>query len=983
MVSLVDPYYDLSLEAPWNALLSLSLDALVLKVNVTKGIVYLTYETAIDLGFIAITGIGLVYQKAHTDPQTRVTTPSSVQISLNCSFLGQSYGGDNPLAWDPMNDPAPAVPGKASAFELNYLGLGQHVSPQIGDEATMLAIIEAMQKAMVPADGTTNPAQLPGIVFAADSQWLVAARFSIIGTVELIAIFNDPNLYGIRIGLSGEKAGFFAGLEFEILYKKVTPTIGLYHIELTLPDAIRQLEFGEVSITLPVVVLDIYTNGNFRVDLGFPKGLDFSRSFCVEVFPFVGYGGFYFALLTGATSHKVPLISNGTFHPVIEFGLGLSLGVGKTVDKGVFKAGLSITLIGILEGVIAWFNPDSNTVPAERYYAIQGTVALVGNLYGSVDFAVIKVDVQVTIFASIAFSVEAHMPIYIYLEAGVSVRASVKVLFFTVSFSFSMTVQASFTIGSQTPTPWNVIESGGGGGQKQLSMQATAHRALRKAALLAALPIHKVQPTMDWSPVAVSHLVRRTRSFASLNATLIAHTQQFSTRPSLTILLCPAFTQSNEQSLLNGQQGVAGGVSVQTVLLPLIQNAIPPQTNASQSTNAVVDNATEMPFIQLVSHLLAWTIQARLSSINSPSPVVTADDLRYIYQQLNSDDIEQTGFSYSNLVAFMQNNFRLIFQARPSNFAEQDTMSATIFPMLPALTLTVGSQEIDFNTHNMVDENYQQRIDAYLKQLMVDFSNSVESDYDKRTKQETNTGNGGTASSSPVSMATVIVQNYFLMIARIAVQAAIDCLNAYPYAIPAGTSPSLAQITTIFSASETEYTTIANDTLQHIADTFGVLVSTIQTVNPVVAGKTSSEPLPAGINLVLLIGALTETTTAQGDTLNSLSLRYQVPVNTLKELNPAVRSLGPNNVLPPATRLLLPVIVTPESVVVANQDKPDILRSGASMPLTGVIYQVRSDETFKTIADTFVPGSTTFLASLLNANADQPILATRYDTDFR
>src|SRR3712207_7697682 len=55
-------------------------------------------------------------------------------------------------------------------------------------------------------------------------------------------------------------------------------------------------QFGEVSITLPVVVIDIYTNGNFRLDFGFPYNEDFERSFALEIFPFVGFGGFYIAV---------------------------------------------------------------------------------------------------------------------------------------------------------------------------------------------------------------------------------------------------------------------------------------------------------------------------------------------------------------------------------------------------------------------------------------------------------------------------------------------------------------------------------------------------------------------------------------------------------------------------------------------------------------------------------------------------------------
>src|SRR5207253_11453151 len=46
------------------------------------------------------------------------------------------------------------------------------------------------------------------------------------------------------------------------LYRRISDTIGVYHIELVLPDVMRQLEFGEVSVTLPVIVVDIYTNGD-------------------------------------------------------------------------------------------------------------------------------------------------------------------------------------------------------------------------------------------------------------------------------------------------------------------------------------------------------------------------------------------------------------------------------------------------------------------------------------------------------------------------------------------------------------------------------------------------------------------------------------------------------------------------------------------------------------------------------------------------
>ena len=53
------------------------------------------------------------------------------------------------------------------------------------------------------------------------------------------------------------------------------------------------------SITLPRFRIEIYTNGDFQADLGFPWKEDFSLSFAIELqagpFPVMGSAGFYLA----------------------------------------------------------------------------------------------------------------------------------------------------------------------------------------------------------------------------------------------------------------------------------------------------------------------------------------------------------------------------------------------------------------------------------------------------------------------------------------------------------------------------------------------------------------------------------------------------------------------------------------------------------------------------------------------------------------
>jgi LysM repeat protein len=514
LVHLVDPTYDISFDSPWDKLLALNLNALVFKLtsSATTKKVSLSYEAPIDLGFIDITAIGLTY--------TKTTTPgaaSGVQIELSGSFLGIKFGtgdGDKPpLGWDAINEKPPAVPGKGSSlFDLQYAGLGQHIYLDLPPDklSTVEDVMKALKASVLPSQsGQLPPFGQNSLAFSQQSNWLIGAQFTVMDTVAISAIFNDPDLYGILIALSGEKAKVFAGLSFEILYHKVTDTIGVYHIELKLPDAMRHLEFGEVSITLPIVVLDIYTNGNFRIDFGFPKGLDFSNSFAIQVFPFVGYGGFYFALLNGSTSTRVPKITNGNFSPVIEFGIALSLGVGKTVDEGILSGGITVTVIGILQGVVGWFNPTDPS-PKETYYWIQGTIAIVGRLYAKIDFGIISASLDVTAYASVTLTIEAHQPIYIAISAGVSVRVSVKIIFFTIHLSFSAHINASFTIGSATPTPWKLASgssASSNGMLRQLRGQETLHSTVqRHAGYFRALRrslIGTPEPLTDWPAVLV------------------------------------------------------------------------------------------------------------------------------------------------------------------------------------------------------------------------------------------------------------------------------------------------------------------------------------------------------------------------------------------------------------------------------------------------------------------------------------------------
>src|ERR1022692_1923974 len=243
------------------------------------------------------------------------------------------------------------------------------------------------------------------------------------------------------------------------MYRQVSDTVGVYQGEIALPDARRHLNLGGYAITLPVFAIAVYTNGDFQVDLGFPWGGDFSRSFTVEAvvapgIPVVGSAGLHFGKLSSASTDLVPAAQNGTFNPVLVFGVGMQIG-------------FSLTAAGIIEGVLATFNPyqpaigsagSAMQVQDGYYFWLRGTFGIAGRLYGSIDFSVVKADVDIsfTLMLQITYEAYASMSITVIVAVDVSVSIRIDVGLFTIaiSFSFSMRVRETLTIDNGGTPPW-------------------------------------------------------------------------------------------------------------------------------------------------------------------------------------------------------------------------------------------------------------------------------------------------------------------------------------------------------------------------------------------------------------------------------------------------------------------------------------------------------------------------------------------------
>ena len=936
------------LPAPWNALNSVSLNGLQITIYLNTKAISVVYPIGLDLGFIKINKITFDYKKVYGQ--------SEIALSLDASFLGQNYPA---LAWNPVTQAPPALPGAGTAlFDLQYLGIGQHVALRNLDPNkpldTVSKVIAALRGALNPVPNPNgNPlAQLPGLAFDSGSNWLIGAQFTIAGTFSMSLVFNDPNVYGLLIALAGEKAGIFAGLQFEILYRKVTDSIGVYHIELKLPDVMRRLQLGSVTITLPVVALDIYTNGDFKIDMGFPASLtDFSRSFALEVFPFTGAGGFYFAKLSGDTSLKVPKIDNGRFAPVIEFGIALAVGLGKSISLGILSGGISITVQGMIQGVYASFEPNVANVPSATFFSLDGTVAIVGKVYATVDFGIIQASVSLTVYASVGLMFQTYEPIKIEVSAGVSVEVSIKIVFFRVSFSFRATIRESFTIGSRSTPPWHVVSGGSGGSKSALtaapgSRRVRAQRSVRRRTLLGRDPHPRV---------------RRLRVPRAPAARFTALANALAAEP-ITVYATPVVSKALAGDLvLAGTPDAALDSEVVALsALLMIENAIDPGAASAADALRVAGAGAASDFNRLLGRVLSWTV----ATFGAGYPSVTASELADIATTLSDPATFDGGFSSAALDAFLTANVALTLQPRPTS---GDLKGVAFFPMIPALTLTTPNYRFDFGTTRPISAAEEALVAEYFAALAAAYANPVEQNP------------SGAAPPPPRAFAVLpdetvaafLFRRWFLLLAQGAVQAASDALERYAYTVADPAAESLASIAARFSTIAFAHVTTSTDTLANLARDYDALPTAIEAANP----SVDFAHLPVGITIQIPVQVFVAYLTLTGDTPASVADEFGTTVAALEAANPGVSFGLPGAALPPGTALRVPVEVTPHTIVAANAATPGLLRvwgasnglvraaGAAQRPvLSTIVYQVVDGDSIDTVAARFGLGATPLMS---------------------
>jgi hypothetical protein len=403
---------------------------------------------------VSLLGVSLTGFVINYNPPQQGTSGSGLNFGLTTS-MGK-------FNWDPATQQPPTIPGsKAALLDIKLIGAGQHVG-FITPPTTVEGAVTALGSALDPKNWTGGMFPAGTMQFSKDIGWLIGTEVVLLGQVDIKFIFNDPTIYGLSLIVSsGNSAALnvLAGLSAEIVYRKVSDTVGVYEGTLTLPSDIRQINLNQVVITLPQFSLSIYTNGDFSFDAGFPYNRDFSQSCSVVAAEYAGAGGFYYAKLDGLDPSELPQIDTnaGVFSPVTEIGIGFEIGVTKGFSAGPLSASCSVMVQGIFQGVFAKYTRYSDN-RQDEFFSVDATLAIVGHLIGEINFYIVTASLEVTVYIEVELTLAAYTQAKAKVEVGVDVELTVSINcgLFTIHIhcGYSTTLHTQATFGQNGTGLW-------------------------------------------------------------------------------------------------------------------------------------------------------------------------------------------------------------------------------------------------------------------------------------------------------------------------------------------------------------------------------------------------------------------------------------------------------------------------------------------------------------------------------------------------
>lgn len=644
--------------------------------------------------------------------------------------------------------PLPAQ-NSVSSFELNYLGIGQRVGPTVKLPASgnpMEIIFNQLETQLVGSDPETIITELAKTFYKPDRDWFIAADMRL-RELRLRMLFNDPAMYGLEISIPmTSPPSFFSGLLFEILYQKLGPNLGVYYGALSLPYGMRRIPLEGFILILPGFSAWIYTNGDFRINVGWPVTPNNAIGVSFDIL--TGWAGFYFAKLrSGDNPGALPSVN---YNPILEFGIGVAVTAGISINAGPLSASLEVNLSASFQGLLAWKASGSSIANKPDHYWFAGSASISVVLQGCVDLAIIKASVLVSFSVSAGVAFECGYQTIIPIAASVRVSVSLKVVFFTIHLSFHTTVHHTFHIGKGTPASLNGPLAPG---LSPLSNDSQEWQALfSRAKSLAAL-----QRSQLFDTLRPLHDVREPPRFRAAPAPWMRWQADDATQVELEVIFVLQPTV-----VWQAQQPPAVNL-IATLVMDCPSPGQPP----------LASPATASGYEEMIIRLVKWLLT--FAPDNGGDQPLSAT-LQQVADMLGNGSAQpgpvfggRKGF-LDKLNAFFASRLRFILRGLDAGKVPFDT--AAMLPMFDALHLQASGIDIDFSRFNLTPNNYTDAVKIYFDNVGL-VGPAVPDGKKKASLRASDTPPDGP------SMASYLFGDYFLMIARYTLSTLIEDAKQY------------------------------------------------------------------------------------------------------------------------------------------------------------------------------------------------------------
>ncbi len=268
-------------------------------------------------------------------------------------------------------------------------------------------------------------------------------------TVLVEMLLQDDDFYGARVQLKPNKntplgkalaAKGIKEIDLEVIYRKINDHLGAFSADLYIN--VGKIKVGNAQLVLPSVSLVIYTNGDWRVAIGWPlKRHPFILYIQVGELPVVAKAGLYLAKLRSADAPK-PFHGEGVeqFDLIWSFGLELRAGLGKSYKKGPLAVKASLTAGGTFQGFLA-SKDGQMTEDGVDYMWFAITLSITLSLKASLRLPLITASLSLVATIGGKLALETAHSTHLMLYASVRFNLSVKVVLVHIHIHFHARVK--------------------------------------------------------------------------------------------------------------------------------------------------------------------------------------------------------------------------------------------------------------------------------------------------------------------------------------------------------------------------------------------------------------------------------------------------------------------------------------------------------------------------------------------------------------